>query len=898
MDYKILIIVFAIILILALGLVMFVIIKARNISNLFKKAEDLRGRAQYDVALKIYLQIIKRLEKKIDRKSNDIKQFLGKSYLGCGIIYENTSNKKSAFEYYRMSTSNGVALNTGLINFSAVYCSENEIVDDFSIRVFVQYLVLKPTDRTSIKISELLSKAFYINEKSDEESLSHTLKLCERILEVKGKNVAIDNTAGDSLVFEWVYYYAGLVYFLRKDYKKAVVNLGTANKISKTRQLAGYWFPLAMMEQLAMEKEQNIKIVDSRYKAVINSMSEFLKTDSKNNDFIEKQSLGSYKIGVFIIDWILGTKTGKRGDLAADKQQLLKDAVNYLLNSNQLDVTNSNKAIYYAACAYSLLGNSKEAIKNFMKCSSYPDKKEVLHYQIASEYFYMEQYDLAINSLLYCLELNNHYIEGWKLLFFAYIKVEKFTLAEQTYQTLVSLKADDQETKCYFITVLYQQNRTVEIVSLVNNDPQAFKPESLPDEIRLYTGIALARTKSWNAALPYFINVSTNPEYQYYHALVLANLSFYDQAVKILSALVTHEPKLSYKINLLCGNVYLKLEKFDKARNCYKAAFEIHPDNIELIEAFASYHYNTNSFELAKSLFTRSYSMDNYSFLSCQGLGLIHEKEGNIDEAIRYFELAINLKKEDTLILKLGILFAKKEKFNKALSFLQQYAEINPDNSSNLYYAGYCYAKTDLHDKAIECWTKLYEKNKSDKQLYADILRLRYKKGISLARQGLNDEAIIELQAYVDFFNEDKDTLKLLAQQYFKAGNRRIRKGDVESLKTVRDHFFTKAVDIYPAHEYIFYLSLIQIELKEYKSARTSLKELLKSDYSQLKYKYYLAIAEIQSGNNAAAKELLKSIVGSGSVSIYQDLAKKVLANEFIRENNLTEAINFLEYKS
>lgn len=125
---------------------------------------------------------------------------------------------------------------------------------------------------------------------------------------------------------------------------------------------------------------------------------------------------------------------------------------------------------------------------------------------------------------------------------------------------------------------------------------------------------------------------------------------------------------------------------------------------------------------------------DHYS-----GKGYMFYKQGRLDEAMEFIDLAIELNPKNAEALNFkGKVLAKKKEYTKALAYLEVALAIRSDYAAAWYSKGRVFQEQGMNDNAIRCFDKAIEIAKEMKSSYADAWQ---RKGEIYKAEGKNEEA-------------------------------------------------------------------------------------------------------------------------------------------------------------
>jgi tetratricopeptide (TPR) repeat protein len=779
--------------------------------------------------------------------------------------------------------------------FSASYCVEHEDkVDDYAINLFINYLFYKPADKVSQKINQLLSTKFYIDEKSPGESVSKTLKVCERILNSKIQNISGKQV--QNLDFEWVNYYAGLAYYLKKEFKKAISNLNQARESKIARPVSKYWLGMAMLEQLMADRKTSLQVEASRYHALMEIFRDFIEMASEDPDIISKKMTAKHKLGVLIVRWILDQLKQKGFGISTEINNLLNQAISFLETSVKEKVKDVDSAFFYLGRACSLLKNHQQAVLYYQQALADLPSDDMLHYFLGQENFILQNYEAVYGNLTKCLELNPGNLEARKNILKVSVLLKLYPEAERHFAKLSDQNSVDQDSRYNYVISLYHQQKYSKLVKFVESELSAVAVEDLPEEVVFFTGKAYIILKSYEQARKYFKSLTGKTEYQYYHCFLLSKLDLYQEAETIISGMTAVIPEFQYRIKMLAGEIYSKQGKYDQAKASYMDLYVQHPDDPGLNLALGCLYMNTGNPEDAVSHFLRVLSVNDGDFTATAGLAMCYEKLKNFREALNYYTLAFKIKEESWINTRIGILYVLMEDYETARVHLGRLSELNPDDDSVMFYLGLAHIRLNDFDKALEIWERLLKKTPGNRQLQQNISEARYNNGIRFINLKEYDQAILEWEEYFKFHTKDNGLKKELAQLYFTSGLSKLEIQNTRDLKLIKKNYFDKAYELDKTNPtYLFYLALLEFVQKNHNIARDMLEELCEKIPGNLKYRYYLSLVLLETGEKDRSLRLLSEICETPEKNGYSENARLIIANEHIKNQQYDEAITLLK---
>lgn len=247
-------------------------------------------------------------------------------------------------------------------------------------------------------------------------------------------------------------------------------------------------------------------------------------------------------------------------------------------------------------------------------------------------------------------------------------------------------------------------------------------------------------------AMKYFnAEIAANPKNGYAYswmALIYQRYSEYGKAIEAASKAIQHLPRKDKEYAAFAystrADAYVELKEFDKALADYNAAIKAEPSAPSRYQSRADYYFIREEYGLAEKDYQKYISLDPTSPLGYLGIGRNHKQQGKCEEALQWFDKAIQLSSDYSrsysfraeCYIKLGrfdeaasdiVTALDIDHDNKAFILMQELAdstyrtivsrlkvqaEKEPNNSEWYYYLGIASERTKKYDKAIEYYTK------------------------------------------------------------------------------------------------------------------------------------------------------------------------------------------------
>lgn len=165
----------------------------------------------------------------------------------------------------------------------------------------------------------------------------------------------------------------------------------------------------------------------------------------------------------------------------------------------------------------------------------------------------------------------------------------------------------------------------------------------------------------------------------------------YDEALKVFEEFMTKYPQI-HQVRLNIGTCYLKKGELDKAEAEFKAVLdktiEVYGDykkdpaaSLRAFSGLGEIYLKRNDLDTARKYFTQALEISPEDEVAAYNVAEILFSNQNIDEAIRFYEMAIKIKKDwSKPYHKLGLAYLNKGDYEKALENLRKFLEMDPNN--------------------------------------------------------------------------------------------------------------------------------------------------------------------------------------------------------------------------
>lgn len=165
----------------------------------------------------------------------------------------------------------------------------------------------------------------------------------------------------------------------------------------------------------------------------------------------------------------------------------------------------------------------------------------------------------------------------------------------------------------------------------------------------------------------------------------------YDQALRIFEEFMSQYPEI-YQVHLNIGTCHLRKGNLDRAEAEFALVLdktlEVHGDlkkdtdvSLRATTGLGEVSLRRGDFDAAQKYFTQALDISPQDQTAAYNVGELLFSNQKIDEAIRYFELAIQIKKDwPKPYLKLGYVYLNKGDFAKSLENFGTFIKLDPEN--------------------------------------------------------------------------------------------------------------------------------------------------------------------------------------------------------------------------
>ncbi len=433
-------------------------------------------------------------------------------------------------------------------------------------------------------------------------------------------------------------------------------------------------------------------------------------------------------------------------------------------------------SLYSEGLYYKDAGEFTMAIKYFMDAATFREELQRIYYQIAECYFYLNNYDTAINYSEMAIKADKKYSKPYLLLNKIYLNLNDTKKGVEILEELVSvhpeminihysigllyykLKKYDKaivsfrnileianavpvedyykENANYYIArIYYYENlidRTIEhLENVVNINPDNKVALYLLSNIlmetyqfekaRVYSLQYINRYRSnyvvySNLGRIYYLE--DNPKAKEYLRYAMNNKAIYGEISRALYFELMHKDKEAGTLlrNVILGNPLL----VSSHKALAKIAIRANDKKTATSELFTAglMTYKAGQYDIARALLTKVLSINDKVPEVYFYIGKIYEETHQINLSISYFKKTNKLKSSPELQIHIGYLYSQLNDFKEAIKYIDMAIEQDPNNPKSYFFKGLAFSRNNDFSEAEKLIKKAIELKKKDDTYY------------------------------------------------------------------------------------------------------------------------------------------------------------------------------------
>lgn len=377
-----------------------------------------------------------------------------------------------------------------------------------------------------------------------------------------------------------------------------------------------------------------------------------------------------------------------------------------------------------------VLGRYKEAAEKYRKMLEIDPGNKPLQRQLAETYGKAGEYDNAVRLLESMLEVDENDTDVTLVLADVYLDQKEYDKAIKLYQKILRSDKANPEVKlrvgiAYFGKI--QQDSTLipraktmfeEVRKELPNDWRAYwylggiASTEHKDSIAVAYWEQVTKLAEWNADAWWFVGLNYLERGEY-----LKLLDLMDKAKKVL-------PK-EYRVHLLTGLAYSRLEQHQQAATALERAYELNSKDINLLSQLALTYDGMQRYQDSDRIYEEALKVDPKSALVLNNYSYSLAERGlQLQRALEMAVQAVDAEPDNASYLDtLGWIYFKLGKYEDAAKHIGKAVDTGKGSYVVVEHLGDVYLKLGQKEKARAMWEKALEMNSKNQALKEKIDR-------------------------------------------------------------------------------------------------------------------------------------------------------------------------------
>jgi tetratricopeptide (TPR) repeat protein len=288
-------------------------------------------------------------------------------------------------------------------------------------------------------------------------------------------------------------------------------------------------------------------------------------------------------------------------------------------------------------------GRRMESLKNFEKAQKYDANNKQITAELASAYFDLRKYTLAIESYKKLVDLGETTPANYKQLMNLSFNFKKY--ADVILYAKKLKEADPSEKISYFLgKVYYEEGNYGESIKLLN---QAAKEDPKNAEVQYMLARSWADQQNYKQSVPYYqkaIDLDTlKNNWIYELGLIYYAIPDDKNALKyiLLAGEKGYKRDNDYLQNL--GIAYLNSGNLDEGVNILNEILKRRPSDLNILNMVAEAYYDKGKYQLAIDYWDQCLTYDKQNASALYMIGLCYQKKGEKAKGQQLCDKAIEM---------------------------------------------------------------------------------------------------------------------------------------------------------------------------------------------------------------------------------------------------------------
>jgi len=342
--------------------------------------------------------------------------------------------------------------------------------------------------------------------------------------------------------------------------------------------------------------------------------------------------------------------------------------------------------------------------------------------RLAQSLYNDQKYDDAITEYKVAVELFPAVLKIKIWLAQTYEKNDQRDEAIATYQDLIAKQSDYFEAYLNLASLYHEAKMFTDLQEFINNSLPQVKTDKQRDMLLLLLGTSYFEQQQYTTAQQTFKQVSDTVTSLSYIGALHEELGEYDSARSAYLKVIEQNPG-NYRTLYSLADVYTKLEQPENANATYEAIIvtidtllEKQQDMANLYFFQANAYQQLEQFQEAAEAYHNAIKSDPSLAAAYNNLGYMWaDQEIHLEEARELIQKALELEPGSSAYLdSLGLVLMKLEKFDEAITALEQAFELSKDDPEIYLHLGDAYQSKKKSRKAQRVWQQGLEKFPDD----------------------------------------------------------------------------------------------------------------------------------------------------------------------------------------
>ncbi|MGB9635818.1 MAG: tetratricopeptide repeat protein [Thermoplasmata archaeon] len=333
------------------------------------------------------------------------------------------------------------------------------------------------------------------------------------------------------------------------------------------------------------------------------------------------------------------------------------------------------------------------------------ERKWYIYYLLGCSHFEKKEFREALEYLERTVSENPDFAEGYVKLGFAHIEMGERERGLKMLEHALEIAPEN-----WRIHYLLAKGK-LEAGEILDAKEHIQKAIQLKEDAAVFVlfGRVLAIEGETEKAIAEFGKaVDINPacfEGWYYKGKVLFEKKELEKAISALEMATQINP-WHYNSHLYRGLAFEELKKYEKAIECYQEILKVFPNDYTALFRMGNDYFAIENWEKAAHAFEKCFNVKQ-TYEAAQLLGIAYKRLGKIEQAIQFFEKAVEINPfGHEAFFEMGTIRIERKEISEAIHNLEMAVKILP-SEQYLKYLGIAYYRNEEFEKALGLFERL-----------------------------------------------------------------------------------------------------------------------------------------------------------------------------------------------